>query len=373
VAIGGTWNWYGTATSGVALRDSFTSNDPNVVYVFAQTIIGWRPDTYGAAIATTASHEAGHAFGLDHQRLFDLRTGELLDEYYDGTDEWTPIMGGNLADDRTTWHNGSVGVFYSPFLRLWWPIIQEDMAIIANDANGFGYRPDDHGDIRRTATTLLPSREEGRITGRGVIETTSDRDYFAFIATGDVRLTVYTAATGPNLDAKIELRDADGRLVASADPDDSLEAMIRADGLVGNYYVVVTSHGNYGDVGQYTVTGTVSNLRLLGRGVRAPFGTLSAPRAGDSFSAGVAMLVASPVPGMDRAANLSEQASSDTPPVFQSSAAMPSGPARRTVDQFFGPVSRLLVSRSATPRNATTAAAASTALDLLAVEQMLDG
>lgn len=264
VAIGGSsQNWYVRPAGGVAFTGTFTNGQlVNTVYAFSQT---WGGAARSArAIADAASHEAGHAFGLEHQRLYDPRTGALLNEYNPGTAERTPIMGFDSADDRTTWHNGTVGMVSDPLRGTHFPIVQDDMAVIADEAtNGFGYRPDDHGNTRQTATNLLPFGD-GQIVGSGVIETTIDRDSFAFIASGDVRLTVSPAAVGPNLDARIELYDRNDRLVAWSDPDNSLDATIRVDGLLGNYYVVLKSHGTYGDVGQYSVSGTVSNIRMPG-------------------------------------------------------------------------------------------------------------
>ena len=57
-----------------------------------------------AAIANTASHEAAHAFGLEHHSQY--ANGKLVETYDPGTAEWTPIMGDNLASDRTTWSKG---------------------------------------------------------------------------------------------------------------------------------------------------------------------------------------------------------------------------------------------------------------------------
>jgi hypothetical protein len=46
--------------------------------------------------------------------------------------------------------------------------------------------------------------------------------------------------------------------VASSDPSTSLNASISANLTPGNYFAVVGSHGEYGDVGQYTLQGSFS-------------------------------------------------------------------------------------------------------------------
>jgi fibronectin type 3 domain-containing protein len=60
-----------------------------------------------------------------------------------------------------------------------------------------------------------------------------------------------------DLDARIELRDANDTLLASAAPSDTFSATIATTVAAGKYYFVVRSQGNYGDVGQYTVSGTI--------------------------------------------------------------------------------------------------------------------
>jgi hypothetical protein len=87
VAIGGNGSWYG-AGSGVAYIGSFTNSIPNVAWVFSDVFnpnwLYW--------IGDGVSHEAGHAFGLGHQRSFDVN-GVKTDEYNHGNATWAPIMG----------------------------------------------------------------------------------------------------------------------------------------------------------------------------------------------------------------------------------------------------------------------------------------
>src|SRR5262249_1930677 len=75
-----------------------------------------------------------------------------------------------------------------------------------------------------------------------------------------ITVRVDPAAVGPNLDATVSLFDSAGNLIASADPNaldrGQLSAELTATVASGTYYVVVGSHGAYGDVGQYTVTVT---------------------------------------------------------------------------------------------------------------------
>ena len=58
------------------------------------------------------------------------------------------------------------------------------------------------------------------------------------------------------LDLKLELRDAAGNLLTSADTS-SLGETLSTNLTAGTYYLLVASHGGYGDVGQYTLTATL--------------------------------------------------------------------------------------------------------------------
>src|SRR5262249_6768402 len=102
---------------------------------------------------------------------------------------------------------------------------------------------------------------------------------------GTVTLTVSVPTPYNNLDARLELRDANGTVLASTDPSDSYSASVSYTAAAGTYYLVVASHGtsanatatNYGfDVGQYAVSGTV-----------VPTGT-TAPAAPTNLSASAA-------------------------------------------------------------------------------------
>jgi hypothetical protein len=127
------------------------------------------------------------------------------------------------------------------------------MAIISGANNGFGYRPDDHGSSTPAATPLAGTS----VSQSGVIEKMSDVDWFTFDSTaGSANFTVSAILTGPTLDLRIELRDESGALLASADTA-TLGESLTFSLAGGTYYLGVASHGAYGDVGQYTLTGTV--------------------------------------------------------------------------------------------------------------------
>lgn len=255
VVIGGDGLWSGGKYGGVAYVDSFTNYLPNTVYVFSKNL-GSGNARY---VADASSHESGHAFGLYHQSRY--RGVTKIDEYYKGPgDGRAPLMGSSFAATRSLWWLGTSSVSYRH--------IQDDMEHIARRTNGFGYRPDDHGNSLPQATQLSISGSTA--TGAGIIERTTDVDYFAFeTGAGRIHFTVSVAPNVNNLDATLKLLDSQGRVISSADPSDSFNATVTASiTRAGKYYVVVGSHGSYGDVGQYKLSGTIVPLRQ--RGVSEP-------------------------------------------------------------------------------------------------------
>lgn len=250
---------------GVAMNDSFTAESlENVVYVFSRSGQTTATETAGSQrlpsfIGRVASHEAGHAFGLEHQSLWE--GGELVEEYHPGLGAKGPIMG-NAKSTRTTWWHGLDEFGH----------VQDDMAIIASAKNGFGFRSDEIGTSFANPQTLTKYDPVfGALTGSGVISTTSDIDVFRFDWGGGfatIRLDIGTLGQRDtaNLDPKLELyrqntdiatisptpsrTDQLATLVKQASPG---SGQISMDIPAGVYFVRVRSQGAYGDVGQYTV------------------------------------------------------------------------------------------------------------------------
>ena len=75
------------------------SSESNTVFAFSAV------DTNIKNIANTISHESGHAFGLEHQSLFDA-SGQLIDPYRPGTATVGPIMGLSDQSLRDIWELG---------------------------------------------------------------------------------------------------------------------------------------------------------------------------------------------------------------------------------------------------------------------------
>ena len=275
VAIGGSWqDWYGNSAGGVGLYDSFTDVDPNVVYVFREVNFGKANN-----IADAASHEAGHALGLRHQSSFDAN-GDVIEEYRSGTDQKGPIMGNHYPSARTTWAYGQSSYLDSD-KNVIYAGMQDDMAVIASATNGFGYRADDFGSKIGEAYLMGNVSSYGQISNiSGIIGKTSDADWFQFNVTtaGRLSLQANVAAVGANLDAKLSLFRLDHHLVngknvytqtpvGTSDPSTSLNASVAANLTPGAYIAVVSSHGEYGDVGYYMLTGSFSQPLTVNPGL----------------------------------------------------------------------------------------------------------
>jgi hypothetical protein len=257
----------------VAQIDSFSSTDTrrglNVVFVFPA----------GSAdhqlLAENAAHEVGHSFGLFHQSTYDGNV--RIQEYNTNNDstEKAPIMGLSRFANRGLWWNGPSGT-QNPFNGNL-PVPQDDLLVITKAANGITYRADDHGNTRASATEI--PIVSNFLTAAGIIEQTSDVDYFKFNTPGGNASFNLNPPLGGMLDAKLELFDDLGALLATADQvasstpaslNESISAVLNA----GWYTLAVSSHGLYGDIGQYAISGTPAP-EPTGVGVIAILGMVS--------------------------------------------------------------------------------------------------
>jgi HYDIN/CFA65/VesB family protein len=242
IAIGGDYSdWYKQSAGGVAYVSGFSDPQlPNVGYVFSTTL-----DGVPSAVADAASHEAGHLFGLNHQAVWF--NGDILqDEYNPGNGDWAPLMGVSYDAVRSTWYNGAPDTSGKAK--------QDDMAIIAGRENGFGYRPDDFGNTIQDAGALPIASANVNLSG--LIGQNDDRDVWRFTTgTALVSFQISGAAYGPNLEGELELWNSSGSVIASS--DSSLNSSVTVTVGPGTYYLVAHGAGDYGDVGQYSITGSL--------------------------------------------------------------------------------------------------------------------
>jgi hypothetical protein len=243
VAIGGSYNdWFKNPAGGVAYVGGFYNNASNVAYVFEDNLGNGNPKY----VAEAASHEAGHTFGLLHQAVWSGST--KTEEYNPGNANWAPIMGVGYYSSRTTWHQGPTS--NSPTQ------IQDDLAVLANASNGFGYRPDDFGSTTASAGALPTT--SGNVNVAGQIGRNDDWDFFEFSTGGGaLDLSLNVAQFGSNLDSVLELLNSAGQTILSSNPAATLGASLATTLAAGTYYVAVHSSGGYGNLGTYTLTGSV--------------------------------------------------------------------------------------------------------------------
>ena len=252
VVIGGSWDqWFEESggAGGVAYLTSWQWNDDTPVFVFEENL----GNGVAKYTAEATSHEVGHSLGLQHQSTYDA-FGNKIEEYNSGSGSgatgWAPIMGVSYYQNLTTWHDGTNTFGPTSY--------QDDMSIISAANNGFGgYRTDDHGNTISSATALSGTTT---LTGSGIITQTSDIDVFSFQAgAGALNFTINPAQYGPNLDILAELLDSNGNIIASSNLISNLFANLTTSVSAGNYFLSLTSNGQYGRVGQYTISGTVSS------------------------------------------------------------------------------------------------------------------
>jgi hypothetical protein len=241
VVVGGDSTWAGGVYGGYGYVGGFVGATSNTAWVFSKNLGKGLPKY----VAEAAAHEAGHNFGLQHQSTYDAG-GNKTDEYNRGSDASAPIMGFSYYAQRGLWWLGPATSALSK---------QDDLQIIS--ANAFGYRVDDHGGDRAGATLLSAGNGVYIDAMGGVIEQITDEDYFRLNSPGGL-LTVHAdvAPLGPMLDLSLRLLDVEGNLLALADTT-SLGELISMEVAPGDYFVAVASHGSYGDVGQYTISGAV--------------------------------------------------------------------------------------------------------------------
>jgi len=269
VSIGGDGAWAPPA-GGWGVVGGFNNSGSNTAYVFSE-LFGAPHD-----IASAVSHEAGHEFGLGHHSTWNA-DGTKNQEYNPGNANRAPLMGVGYYTTRDVWDNSEGSAAANQ--------LQDDLAILTGAQNRtFKFRTDLQGDTTTTAADLLVTNPQ--VSARGVIEQSNDRDWFRFETnTGPISFTaeglnlrkIYNdpaLTLGTNLDIVLSLYDSDGNVIASNTPANSLSAALTANVQQGTYFIGVSGTGEYGALGQYTLSGTVIPLPSTPTMI-APTGTLA--------------------------------------------------------------------------------------------------
>jgi hypothetical protein len=215
--------------------------------------------------AEAVSHEVGHNLNLNHDGRKDA-SNQLVDEYYGGHGSWAPILGVGYSRPLTQFSRGEYAGANNQ---------QDDYAQIAGE--GVSLVVDEAGPATATATSLGAGPT---FTRAGVISAPTDVDMYSFSATTGqtISFTATPALVSPNLDILLRLHNSTGTVIGSYDPPSATVSSDEASGLDATFSVVAPSTGtfyvsidgvgkgdaladgytDYGSLGRYTLTGSVS-------------------------------------------------------------------------------------------------------------------
>ncbi len=278
-------------TGGVAWVNSFSTSAGR--YGHSTRIPCWAFNSNNIrTMAMTISHELGHTLGLFH----DGRAAsgdQSREEYYGGHGSgptgWGPLMGAPFGKYLTQWSRGQ---YYRANNN------EDDFALIARSANGFGYRADDIGNTLGTARTVA-GNALGSIDELGLLHSSADIDCFRFTTGGGtLNVTCSPSPVEPNLNTRLELRDSAGVLLVESSLDGVLTSTISRSLSAGEYFLMVQSQGEGGPFFDpptgFTAYGSTGGYRLVGSfaaggpALSANPSTRSVPKAGGMFEFGVA-------------------------------------------------------------------------------------
>lgn len=193
----------------------------------------------------TATHEAGHTFGLGHDGVFDLERHPGTGGY--GRNSWGPIMGAPFQVTLSQWSNGDYEGSTNTF---------DDFSYLTS--RGFGFRTDDY--LTSLSTPHVLDVVDRNIFEWGIIENRSDKDFFQFTTeTGEVSINVNSFAQDANLDVAMTLYDSQGTVIVDFNETVVINAFADITLPAGDYVLVVDGdnfpgrYSDYGSVGFYTI------------------------------------------------------------------------------------------------------------------------
>lgn len=226
--------------------------------VFQSDIPAWVFDISRSAnvVAEVVSHELGHTLGLSHDgQIADGKTVECYsgsEKDYGSAVWWAPIMGNPYRRHLTQWSKGEY---------LGANNMEDDLAIMAKAANGFGLIPA----FSSEASPLPILCTEGTFQVSGVLRSAQTSHTYNFQTSGGS----YSVVAGPvapqwaNVDVVLDLLDSRGRVLARSDLQESLAAELGGVLESGSYSFRVTAGGS-GDPPAGGYDGGYSSYASLG-------------------------------------------------------------------------------------------------------------
>lgn len=254
--------WFGRRAGGVAYLGSFGTSFQRVCWGFTHRVGG------ATNVAMMVSHEFGHTLSLHHWgdtgRQYHPGVG-----YYGSPTSWGPLMGAPYRMSVVHWTRGEYARSVNESGGA-----QDDVTIIRNRLGGLS---DEDASTRASARTLRSSTSgdtsvSHRLSGGGLIGSSSDADYFFYDATsqGLLHVTVQPFMSsengeGTNLDVQVKILNATGTALQTANPQGTTNVTTSFPiTSPGRYYIEIdgvgklTSDGysDYGSIGSYVVGGS---------------------------------------------------------------------------------------------------------------------
>lgn len=255
VAIGGSGTWLQGNPNCQMPGWSGLGIYPGLNYVFSDCfMVGGVDHITGLnndckCLSEAIAHEVGHALGREHKMVgVEIDNGDCWSR--DSPCWVAPIMGNSVNARRGVW-------------------ALDDLQAIGNI---LGWRDHKVGQTLLTATplvkTILPNLSSNprhmqlMLTGFGIIQSTTNTDCWSFEGGGKCVFDLIPVPLGGMLVGHMLLRTRTGEIVegSSTIPDgNSNGAHIEIENLpMGRYVLTLFSRGfNFGDIGQYTVVGSV--------------------------------------------------------------------------------------------------------------------